>query len=142
MNEWLMILGMALGGVLFAAGGTGFKWARRFLLPIALGTVALWAGIDIWRCVSMALGLILSLHLGYGQSLPYWRKALTAVSFVLPTMFIGFSLWQVFTPVSFLAMFWLSNSKYFGRLFPWKIVEFNTGVMIGCTVVQLISQTF
>ena len=137
-----MILGMALGGILFAIGGTGYKWARRFVLPVALGGIALWAGIEWWRCLAMTLGLIFSFHLGYGSSLPYWRKIITAISFVLPTITIGISLWQIFTPCLFILMFWLSNAKYWARLFPWKCVEFLTGTFIAIIVIQLINQTY
>ena len=35
-TEWLMIACMGGGGILFAVGGTGFKWARRFVLPVLL----------------------------------------------------------------------------------------------------------
>ena len=38
-NEPLMIVSMGLGGVLFAFGGTGYKWARRFVMPVALTAI-------------------------------------------------------------------------------------------------------
>lgn len=148
MNEWLMILMMALGGILFAAGGThipkigGQKWLRRFVLPIALGTIAYWAGIEYWRCIGMAVGLCIGFHLPYGERTPYWGKALTASMFTLPTLFLGFSWFQVATPLAFLGMFYLSNTHYWGRLFNWKIVEFLTGTFIAGTVVNLVNQTF
>lgn len=43
-NEILMIVAMGSGGVLFALGGTGFKWARRFVLPPVL-TLILYFGL-------------------------------------------------------------------------------------------------
>jgi hypothetical protein len=148
MNEWIMILALALGGILFAAGGThipkigGQKWIRRFVLATALGGIAAWSGIEWWRCVGLGAGLCGAFHLPYGSKSPYWMKTITAICFVLPTMFIGFSLWQVFTPAAFLAMFWLSNNRFFASLFPWKVVEFLTGAYIATTVVQLINQTY
>ena len=33
MDEMIYIVMMGLSVMLFALGGTGFKWARRFLLP-------------------------------------------------------------------------------------------------------------
>ena len=148
MNEWLQILMMSLGGILFAAGGThipevgGQKWLRRFVLPIALGGIAFWAGIEYWRCIGMAIGLCVGFHLPYGERTPYWSKALTACMFTAPTLFLGFSWFQIATPIAFLAMFYLSNTHYWGRLFAWKICEFLTGVYIAVTIVSLINQTF
>ncbi len=142
MNEWLMILMMALGGSGFAIGGTGPKYVRRFILPITFGALAFWAGIEWWRCVGLGVGLCTAFHLGYGERTSYPMKFLTACSFILPTFFLGFSLWQVFTPLAFIGMFWLSNNRYWDRLFPWKIVEFLTGTFIAVTIVQLIQQTF
>ncbi len=140
MNEWLMILSMALGGIGFAVGGTGPKWVRRYILPVALGAICYFAGLDLWKVGCLSLGLSIAFHLPYGSKSPYWMKAITATCFILPTMFIGFSLWQLFTPLAFLGMFWLSNNRYWDRLFPWKIVEFLTGTFIAVTVVQLINQ--
>ena len=45
-NEILMIAAMATGGILFPLGGTGYKWARRFVMPFALtGILLLGLGI-------------------------------------------------------------------------------------------------
>jgi hypothetical protein len=148
MSEWIQILTMILGGGLFAAGGThipkfgGQKWIRRFVLPLSLGGIAYSSGIAEWRCLCMALGLIISFHLGYGSATPYWRRVLTAASFTLPTLFLGFSAWQIITPVMFLGMFWLSNNRYWNRIFQWKFCEYLTGSFIAITVAQLIGQTY
>src|ERR1044072_2309155 len=146
MNEWLMILTMALGGILFPAGGTdipkigGQKWLRRFILAAAFGGLAYWAGIVWWRDLILGIGLCIAFHLPYGSRSSYLIKTLTAICFVLPTFALGFNLWQVFTPAAFLGMFWLSNSRYWNRLFSWKIVEFLTGSYIAVTIVTLIQQ--
>lgn len=143
MNEWLMILCMAIGGILFAAGGTdipkigGQKWLRRFILAFAFGLIAYFNGTILWKAICMALGLCVAFHLPYGSKSPYWVKTITACCFTLPTLFLGFTWWQLFTPIAFISMFWLSNNKYWGRFFPWKIVEFLTGTYIGITITQL-----
>lgn len=142
MNEWYMIGCMGGGGILFAVGGTGPKWIRRFVLPVLLGLLALLAGIDWWRCLGMVAGLIVAFHLGYGEKHPYWFKFLVGITFVLPTLFLGFNVWQIITPLTFVGMFKLSNIKFWSRMFPWKVVEFLTGALIGVTVAQLISQTY
>ena len=43
-NEWLMIACMGTGLIGFTVGGTGFKPARRFIMPFVL-TVLLWFGL-------------------------------------------------------------------------------------------------
>lgn len=146
MNEWLMILAMALGGILFAAGGTdipkigGQKWLRRFLLAFGLGLLIFLCKVVWWKALVVASGLCIAFHLPYGEKSSYLVKTITATCFTLPTLVLGFSLWQLFTPVAFLSMFWLSNSKYFGKFFPWKIVEFLTGIYISVTIIQLLDQ--
>ncbi len=141
-NEFLMIGAMTSGGLLFSLGGTGFKYLRRFVLPALLGGLALWAGIEWWRCAAMASLMIGAFCLPYGERTPYWAKFLVGCSFVLPTLFIGYNIWQIITPVAFIVMFKLSNTRYWGRMFAWKIVEFLTGALVGVTVAQLISQTY
>lgn len=148
MNEWLQILSMSLGGVLFAAGGTdiprigGQKWLRRFLLAALFGGLIYINDIAWWRAVGVAVGLCIAFHQPYGHKHSYYIKIITAVGFTIPTLFIGFNLWQLFTPLAFISMFWLSNNKYTSSLFPWKVVEFLTGVYIAITVNQLIGQTY
>jgi hypothetical protein len=57
---------------------------------------------------------------------------------VLPTLALGFTIWQIITPIAFIVMFKLSNWKPLSKDFVWKIVEFITGVLVGVTVAQLI----
>jgi hypothetical protein len=47
MSEWTMIGTMTMAGALFAIGGTGFKWARRFLLPALLVFIGAFSGV-LW----------------------------------------------------------------------------------------------
>lgn len=137
-KEWLMIASMGLGGILFAVGGTGFKPARRFILPFFLGGIALLSGVLWWKCLILCLGLMGAFHLGYGSKTPYWPKFIVGCAFVAPTLILGFTLWQIITPITFIVMFRLSNWKPLASEFVWKIVEFLTGTLIGVTVAQLI----
>lgn len=139
--EWYMIGCMGGGGILFAVGGTGPKYVRRFILPVLLGSLALLAGIDWWRCLAMASLMIGAFCLPYGERTPYWAKFLVGISFIAPTFFLGLNVWQAITPVAFIVMFKLSNVTWWGNQFKWKIVEFLTGALIGVTVAQLIAQT-
>lgn len=139
MTEWLMILAMGFGGMMFAAGGTGPKFVRRYIMPLALGAVAFFGGIIWWRALSYSLTQLGTLHMGYGQSLPYWRKMITAIAYVLPTLFIGFSPWQIIAPLGFILMFILSNWKPTANIFVWKIVEFFTGALYGAVIAHLLT---
>ena len=137
-KEYLMITSMGLGGILFAWGGTGFKPARRFILPFILGILAMLAGFSALKCSIMALGLVIAFCLPYGQKYPYWVKFLVGCAFVVPTLILGYTIWQILTPIAFIVMFKLSNWKPLANEFVWKICEFGTGTLIGVTVAQLI----
>ena len=142
MTEWLMILCMGFGGTLFAIGGTGFKWARRFLLPVLLGGVALISGFPWYLVAGYVLTQIVTLCLPYGERTPYPVKALVFVSYVLPSFFLGFTYWQIITPIVCFGCFCLSNWKPTAQTFVWKICEFIMGSCISITVASLISQTY
>ena len=137
-KEWLMIACMAVGAVCFAVGGTGPKYVRRFIMPFLLAGIALISGEIWWRCVAFWATMTGVTHLGYGEKYPYWAKFLVGISFILPTMFFGFSYWQAITPIAFLGMFKLSNTSWGANTFVWKICEFLTGGFIGVTVASLI----
>lgn len=137
-KEWLMIVAMGSGGILGAIGGTGFKPARRFILPTVLAALALLAGVIWWKCLILCLGLMIAFCLPYGSRTPYWGKFLVGCTFILPTAALGFSWWQVFTPVIFILMFILSNWKPTASIFFWKAVEFITFALVGVTVSSLI----
>jgi len=141
-KELLMILSSGFGGIFFALGGTGLsfptKWIRRFLLPLFFGFIALLAGHEWWKCAGMSAGFIVSFCLGYGQTKSYIWKFIVGIMFVLPTVFIGFSLWQVITPLIWILLFRLSNCKILNQSFVWKICECITGFLIGITVASLL----
>lgn len=137
--EFLMIVAMTVGGLLFSLGGLSKKWLRRFLLPFILGVICLIAGKELWRCLALWVGLTGAFHLGYGGSKPYWYKTIVGIAFVFPTLALGFTIWQIITPVAFIGMFKLSNWKPMSGEFAWKICEFLSGALIGITVARLIS---
>lgn len=138
MKEWIMIVCMTSGGTLFSIGGTGYKWARRFILPVLLALIGAISGVLWWKCLILCLGLIGALHLGYGQKVPYWGKFLVGCAFVAPTLVLGLTVWQIITPVAWIGMFWLSNQIWSSSQFKWKVVEFLTGTLIGVIIATLI----
>ena len=136
--EYLMIIAMGGGGILGALGGTGFKYLRRFVLPVLLGTVAILAGCIWWKALLMTLGFVGAFSLPYGERTPYWLKFIVGCAFVLPTAILGFSAWQIITPIAFIAMFALSNWKPTAKIFFWKVVEFIVFALVGITVASFI----
>lgn len=139
MTEWLMIAAMGASGILGAIGGTGFKWARRYILPISLGIIAWKAGFKLWRCILLAVGLSVAFCLPYGESTVWAIKVAVAASYALPTLILGVSAWQLITPAMFLLLFWLSNTPATAAMFPWKICEFLIFWTVGTTVAHLIA---
>ena len=133
-----MIGCMGAGGILGAIGGTGFKFARRFILPLVLGVLAMLAGFSALKCSIMTLGLIIAFLLPYGSKTPYWGKFLVGCAFVAPTLALGLTYWQIITPIVFIIVFKLSNWKYTSGIFRWKICEFIIFAMIGITVASLL----
>ncbi len=140
MKEWLMILAMGAGGILGAIGGTGFKWVRRYILPLTLGLVAWKAGFKRWKCLVLALGLTVAFCLPYGERTGWAMKAVVACCYSLPTLVLGLSVWQIITPVVFMLLFWLSNTPATEVMFPWKICEFIIFSLVGITVAHLIAK--
>jgi len=138
MTEWQMILTMALSGTLFSVGGTGFKPARRFILPFLLALMCFWNGFIIWKCIVICAGLMIAFCLPYGSKTSYKIKFLTACAMTLPTIVLGFSWWQIITPLLFMAIFWLSNFKLTANIFKWKICEFLIGTLVGANIASLL----
>ena len=139
MTEWLMIACMGIGGVGFAVGGTGFKWVRRYLMPLLLGGIALISGIIWWKCLAMAVSMIVALSLPYGDRTPYWLKFIVFMTYPASTLWLGLSWWQPITALVCFGVFCLSNWKPTENTFVWKICEFIMGSSIGITVASLIS---
>lgn len=134
MKEWIAIGLMSTGGICFAVGGTGYKWVRRFVMPITMAILCLTSGIAWWKCLCFTLSAIGAFTLGYGESLPYWRKALTFSAYSIVTLWIGFTWWQIIMPLLCLSAFKLSNIKRTSSTFEWKICEFIIGVLFGITL--------
>ena len=137
MNEMLMILVFALSGALFAIGGTGYKWARRFIFPALLG---LFAGYCTtwWQGAIYAVLLCASLHLGYGERTSYHLKFVVFITYSAVSLVIGFSWWVIVTPVTLFLLFMASNWKPMASSIFWKSWEFLAGILIGISFVASI----
>lgn len=76
-----------LGGQEIPGLGRGYKWIRRFCLPIGL-FVALLALGSPWYLAALACGLLCAaLHLGYNTNL--WLLPLTGLAMGAPALLLG-----------------------------------------------------
>jgi hypothetical protein len=145
INEWLQIIVMAVGGVLFAAGGTdipgigGQKWLRRIVLPLFFAFICVLSHVVWWKCVLLGSFLFVALSLGYGSRTPYWKKALVFSTYGLSFLVIGWSIWVVLTPVLCFSLFCLSNWKPVAQWFWWKQIEFFYGLFLSITLISALS---
>jgi len=139
--EIISIICMGSGVILFALGGTGFKWARRFLLPAILAGMALLSGFAWWACLGYAVAQAVTLCLPYGERTPYPVKGLVFASYALPSLFFGFTAWQIILGAGCFGFFIMSNWDKTARSFPWKICEAGMGFLLGATISALILQT-
>jgi hypothetical protein len=147
--EIVIIICTVFGGALFALGGTeipmfgrGFKWLRREVLPLLWALLALVSGFEWWRCVGLAVSYDVVFRLPYGDRTPRWLKFLVFMAYPLPSLFLGFNVWQLYVG-GLCFLFWaLSNWKPTARMFEWVISCLLMGGFLGVMVGQLIGQTY
>ena len=138
-KEMLMILAMACGGTLFAIGGTGFKWARRYILPLVLGILTKIGGKSWHKCLAFMASLMVALHLPYGEKTPYIVKFLVFSAMFGSTCFLGWSWWQAMGILATFILFKISNTRWGQNIVFHKAWEFITGSLIGITIASLIT---
>lgn len=134
-----MIIVLMVSTGLFAAGGTGPKWARRFVLPLFFAVIALLSHVELWRAGCLAISLCIALCLPYGSKTPFWGKCLTFSTYGLVFLWIGWSWWVVLLPAGCIGLFFLSNNKLTEQSFGWKIVEGAMGFGLGATLITCIT---
>jgi hypothetical protein len=139
MKEPLMMAAIGISPILFMLGGFRWKWLRRYVLPILLGIIAYLAQFPILNCLGYALGLAIALCLPYGERTPYWLKFVVLCAFSAPSLLLGFTAWQIVTPIVLIALFKLSNLSETSGFVPWKIWEGVAGGLVGITLSALIS---
>lgn len=135
MGEWNYIIAAPLAAMLFAIGGTGFKWARRYVLPVCLGILCIVNGIVWWKAALVTFLSVTSYCLPYGESLPQeFLKFLVFTSYFASLLVIGVSGWMIISPIILMFMFSASNQPWGEKLVAWKVWELTAGFLIGITL--------
>lgn len=153
-QELISIFIMTTGVLLWPLGGFRWKGFRRIFLPICMSGLLYWYGLSYWQCLLSGGLLSVAAYLGYGVDTPWWKpfqkingklrssKLLTACSYILPALVIGYTWWFLITPALFLITFYLSNTKVFGKDFSWKICEAIMGLMVTATIIAALQRRF
>lgn len=125
------IIGALIGAALWRIGGSGFKWARRYGLPVLIALNAYIRKHKAARLLLFPL-LLASFSSGYGESHPYVHKLAVSISWIIPRLhFLGFSWLAVIIPPVWIFLFYLSNHKLYARYFKWHWIELVIGALIG-----------
>jgi hypothetical protein len=141
MNEFIQIAVLSISLALFALGGTGFKWMRRYVLPIAFGILGAFLA-SWWQGLGYAVTLCAFLCMGYGEKASWWYRALIFTGYGASSLWFGWSYWLIVTPVVCLGLFWLSNFKPTASSFGWKCVEAAYGFLIAASYISALSNRF
>jgi hypothetical protein len=132
----IMILTFLLSAGLFAAGGTeikttgrGYKWMRRFVLPIGMGIIAAFNS-TWWQAIIYAVALCSVLHLGYGDRCNWIKRIGIFVGYGAVSLVFGWSWWVVATPTVLSLLFLASRWKPLSTTVFWKSWETIAGLLI------------
>jgi len=122
------------GAFLFAIGGTFWKPARRFILPVLLGVVAYLSHISIVSAILATILSMVAFSMPYGDNTPILLKVFTAVAMGACLLPLQLNPIVAVVPAVFLIGMILSN-KF--NWFTWKWVELLTGAIWGVVAVIL-----
>lgn len=139
-KELIMIIVISSSVFLGMLGGYTAKWTRRFLLPVILGSLAMLGGFPLYKAGAMTLCLIGSLCLPYGERVNYWIKTLVFMAIFGSTLWLGFTPWQIISPILAVILFKISNTKWGQNIIFWKAFEAITFLLLGLTVSSLIGR--
>jgi hypothetical protein len=156
--ELYMVFLVPVSAMLFALGGTeisptipGKKWFRRYVLPAILGITVGFA-LTWWQGVLIFLFNTLSSHQGYGDRASWLKRSLIFTGYGLRSLPIGWSVWNIFTPLATMILFVLCNLRVnvrendpthielkVGHVFVWKVWELFVGAIIGLQIAYLLA---
>ena len=138
MGEWNYIILAPLCAALFAIGGTGYKWARRYVMPVCIAAIAMLNGISWYMSALSCVLLIIALCLPYGDSLPHkfrWViRYLVILSYFAALLPLGLTAFPLITAAVGCSLFYASIRGWL----TWKIVELTLGFLIGITAAGIL----
>jgi len=137
-KEILQMICIGSGGVLFMVGGFRWKWLRRFLLPVLFSACVLMAGHEGRQALIIAGGYMLAFCLPYGDKTNNIVRFLIFCCFIIPSIELGFTLWQIISPIIIFITMLLSRWKTTQNIIFHKAWEFITGTTIGITIASLL----
>lgn len=114
MDERLMVVFLGVMPVLWMAGGKWWKGWRRYVAPAACALFATASGASLARGGLLFLGLAVVNSLGYGDSIPWWRRILVFGALALPVVVLDPAVALVSVPLTaglLSGAFWLTR-KY------------------------------
>jgi len=140
MNQELCWMVLPITGILSQIGGTWFKWARRYVIPVvAAGMVWYFTGHFYWQLIPMMLGMYGAFCLPVtlkGDGIPeHWLNwlwlPLWGILICSGVLWLHLGYWLIsLTFGLFLAILVaLSNVPACAKFFQWKMVEFFEGVL-------------
>ena len=110
-------------------------------MPILLGIACLINNVIWWKAAVLTVGLVIGTSLPYGDSLkqPWepltWLLRLLVLStYTLATAVLGWTPWQVITPLLMTGLFYISTVKWGEKLVPWKLWEGLQFYLVGYVV--------
>jgi len=144
-KELFFVFVPGISAILFALGGTkisdtcpGWKGWRRFILPCIYCIACIMAHIVIWKAIFVTLLACFVFSLGYGEGKSWIYRTFVGCYYALITLPIGLSVWNIYTALGFIVMFWLSNQEETGHIFVWKICENAFGALCGIQLAFLL----
>jgi hypothetical protein len=143
MTEFISAIGVLWCSITYWAGGQelpffnrGFKWIRRYAMPLGLCAVLIWLGAIWWKAVLACLGLSAATHIGYQDK--WYKFTLTGLAMGAPAFILSFPdfNWLVGLPCSYHTAYGLISLK--NNRFQWAWVALLMGTGIGIAYISSI----
>ena len=144
-ENFLIIVFIFISSMLWILGGFKWKWARRYVLPLALGALIYFNfNVNLIHLLLFVVTAMAVNSLGYGDENPWWKwdfknkplkqpKWVTGLCLSLPSIVFGLNIWQIVLPIVFLVTFKLSVKN--NEAFPWKMCEGLVGLVYGVSII-------
>lgn len=135
-KEMYMVVVPAVSWLLFALGGTTNKGWRRYALPLFYWLVCTLE--DRMGAIFVGMLAMIVFSLGYGDGSKWEKRLAVFASYGLISLPIGWSAWNVITPIDVTLLYLLSNYKKTASTFVWKICEGMMGALVGVQVAYVL----